>query len=560
MNRNNRLALLVLAVALSALLVVCLVGAAFVFYVYSSTGEPGMIASTPTARSTVAPPTVAPARPRAGQGQTLVLRPLGAPLTLDPHLVQDADSAEFVVHIFGGLVAIDENLKLVPDLAERWEISPDGRMYTFTLRRGVTFHDGKPLTAHDVKYSFERALDPNTHSPVANTYLGDIVGARDRLTGKAGEVAGVKVLDDSTVQITIDAPKSYFLWQLTYTVAAVVDRANIEKGGATWADRPNGSGPFRLVSKSSSEIVLARNESYYGSRPKLGQVRFLLTGPTMQRYETGDIDMVQVTGADIARVTDPRNPLNRDLQVADQFSLTYLGFDTSVPPFDDMKVRQALARAIDKDKLASVVLKGMASKADGILPAGLPGYNSNLRTLTYDPALAKQLLAESKYAAAMPSIVLSVMGSGAAPVGLPAAIQEMIRQNLGITIEIQLVQSDTFFAGLYAHKYPMFITGWIADYPDPYDFLDVLFHSQSELNHGGYASQELDRLLEAARVERDETRRLALYRQAEQMLVSDAPVIPLVTGRDYWLVKPYVKGVKRPPLVIPWLSGVSIEE
>jgi ABC-type transport system substrate-binding protein len=197
----------------------------------------------------------------------LILRPLGEPLTFDPHLVQDAESAEYVVHIFSGLVGIDENLNLAPDLAEKWDVSPDGKTYTFTLRKDGKFHDGKQVTAQDVKYSLERALDPKTQSPVADTYLGDIVGARDRLANRAQEVSGVKVVDEYTVEITIDAPKPYFLWQLTYTTASIVDRANVESGGKTWADKPNGTGPFKLASKSTTEIVLARNDSYYGAKP-----------------------------------------------------------------------------------------------------------------------------------------------------------------------------------------------------------------------------------------------------------------------------------------------------
>ena len=149
------------------------------------------------------------------------------------------------------------------------------------------------------------------------------------------------MIDDSTVQIAIDAPKSYFPWQLTYTVASIVDRANVEGGGRNWADKPNGTGPFKLAAKSASEIVLARNDSYYGDKPKLKEARYQLTGGGMSSYERGEADIVEVGMADIERATDPRNPLNKDLAISDQFSFSYLGFDTSKPPFDDPKVRQA---------------------------------------------------------------------------------------------------------------------------------------------------------------------------------------------------------------------------
>ena len=542
-DKENRLLLAILLGGVATLLVICVAGAAFISYAYGRSGEGGLQGVQPGVQNT---PTAA-TLPRSRQPGTLIIGAMGAPLTLDPALVQDATSAEYVVHLFSGLLGIDDKLHIVPDLAEKWDVSPDGKTYTFTLRTNARFHDGKRVTAQDVKYSFERALDPQTGSPVASTYLGDIVGAKDKLAGRAKDVAGITVIDDSTVQITIDAPKSYFPWQLTYTVASIVDKANVEGGGRNWADKPNGTGPFKLASKSNSEIVLARNDNYYGDKPRLKEARYRLTGGGMSDYERGDADIVEVGMADIERATDPRNPLNKELSVSDQFSLSYIGLDTSKPPFDDPKVRQAIAMAIDKEKLASVVLKDMATRADGILPPGLPGYNEDLQTLDYNPEKARQLLSESKYAGKMPPIALYTLGSGAAPLGTPPAIQQMLKQNLGLDVEIQLVDSATFFNGLYQHKYPMFVTGWIADYPDAYDFLDVLFHSKSELNHGNYSNPQLDTLLDAARVERDPARRTQLYQEAEQLLVSEAPAIPLDFSRSYWLVKPYVKGAVRPP-------------
>lgn len=553
MNRDNRLLLAILVVAVALLLVICVIGAAFVLYFYQGTG-PGVVAATPAGSSGRA--TVAVPRSRAAQ--TLIIR-AGEPSTLDPHLLGDAESAEYVVHIFGGLVRIDENLALQPDLAEKWQISPDGTVYTFNLRKDARFHDGRLVTAQDVKYSFERALDPATGSTVAIDYLGDIRGARERRSGKASEVSGIVVIDDSTVQITIDAPKPFFLWQLTYTVAYVVDRSNVEKGGANWSAKPNGTGPFKLSSVSASEIVLVRNDSYHLTPATLREVRFRITGGGITSYEAGEIDMTPVGTADVDRVTDERDPLSKELAIVDQFSLTYLGFNTSIAPFDDVKIRQAIALAIDKKKLVSVTLKSMASEARGILPPGLPGYNRALETLTYDPARARQLVAESTYAGKAPTIMLTTGSSGGSAPASVLAIQEMIKQNTGLNVEIQLVDIGSFYAGLNARRYGMFITGWIADYPDPYDFLDILFHSKSGLNHGSYINPQVDALLDAARTERDEAKRLLLYQQAEQTLVSDAAAVPLNYAREYWLVKPYVKGVQRPPLIMPWLVSVSVE-
>lgn len=550
MSAHKRGLLIALALSLSVLLVLCLAAAGIVYYAYRLPES--------NAGPSVSGQYAGPVPTNRVRAQQLVLPAFGEPLTLDPHLVQDADSAEYTANIFSGLVGITNDLKLEADIAERWDMSADGRVYTFYLRRDVTFQDGRPLTAADVIYSLERALDPATKSPTAGAYLGDIVGAAEKLGGQAATVAGLKAPDDYTVQITIDAPKSYFLWQLTYHCAYIVDRANVESG-SDWQDRPNGSGPFQLTKKTDTEIVLERNDRYYGKMPRLQQVRYLLDGGDVNRYEESEVDLTQVGGPDIERVTDYRDPLNKQLSVTDMFSFSYIGLDTNVPPFDDAKVRQALSLAIDKDKLSQVVMKDMVAPAYGILPPGLPGHNPSLKPLAFDPALARQTLAQSRYAGKMPAITFYLAGSGGAARGVPAAIQEMVSQNLGVKIDIQRVDSAAFFSGLHQHRYGMFITGWIADYPDPYNFLDVLFYSGSGLNQTNYQNGQLDQVLRAARIEHDEAKRTQLYQQAEQIIVNDAPVIPLSYARDYWLIKPYVKGVQRPPLVLPWLRDVYME-
>ena len=172
-DKENGLLLAVLLGGVATLLVICVAGAAFVFYAYGRAANGGPQSVQPGAQSTPR----AAALPRSRQPGTLVIGSMGAPLTLDPALVQDATSAEYVVHLFSGLLGIDDKLQIVPDLAEKWDVSADGKTYTFSLRNNARFHDGRPVTAHDVKYSLERALDPKTGSPVAGTYLGDIVGA-----------------------------------------------------------------------------------------------------------------------------------------------------------------------------------------------------------------------------------------------------------------------------------------------------------------------------------------------------------------------------------------------
>ncbi len=493
-------------------------------------------------------------------GATLNLFDVG-PQTLDPALVREVTSVNYVCEIFSGLVGFDPKLKLTPDIAQSWKISEDGRTYTFFLRHGVRFHNGREVKAEDFKYSLERACDPGTGSKTAETYLGDIVGAKEELAGKAQGLEGVRVIDDYTLQITIDAPKVYFLEKLAHPCAFVVDRANV-KSGKGWWHHPNGTGPFKLKEwRRDQLLVLERNDLYYGQLPRVKEVIFRLWGGVpMMLYERGEIALTHVSGADIERVLDPRNPLHRELVEVPQLSLWYLGFNHAKPPFDDPKVRQAFCLAMDKDKIIRLVLKRMVRRADGILPPGLPGYNPQLKGLTYNPERARELIRKSKYKVAsnLPPIILTTAGRGELS-NLDGALVDMWRRNLGVEVKVRQLEPEKYAYVLREEKDELFELGWVADYPDPQNFLDVLFHSRGEENVGEYSNPRVDALLEQARVERDSEVRLSLYRQAEELLVQDAACLPLFFDVDYVLVKPYVKGFVGTPMPIPWLKYVWVE-
>jgi len=477
------------------------------------------------------------------------------PSTLDPALVGDAVSAEYVVQIFSGLVALNAKLEVVPDLAERWELSPDGRTYTFFLRQEARFHDGRAVTAADFKYSLQRACAPRTGSNVAGVYLGDIAGAPEMLSGRADEISGIQVVDNHTLRITIDAPKAYFLAKLTYSTAFVVDRQNTEQ--SNWLQQPNATGPFRLKEHTAERIVLQRNEYYYRDKPRLAEVIFLLSGGSpMSMYENGELDIVGVGTADVERVRDPANVLHAELTTVPQLDVQYIGFDVTQPPFDDVKVRQAFVFAIDREKITNVVWKGMRAPAQGIVPPGMPGYEREAGgLLRFDPERARQLIAESGYkdAASLPPITLSISGAGSEMPPVVGAMVAMIRENLGVEVAVEQT------GDIFGEQPQMFSIGWIADYPDPEDFLDILFHSRSGLNHMRYSNPQVDRLLEQARVETDTARRMQLYMDAEEIIIADAPWVPLWNSVDYVLTKPYVKGAVYSAAIFPWLSNVYIE-
>ncbi len=488
------------------------------------------------------------------------------PPTLDPHKSSDTTSAGLVIEIFSGLVTLDTDLRIVPDIAESWEVSDDGLVYTFTLLPNAVFHDGTPITAQDFVYSINRAADPDLASPVASTYLNDIVGISEVLSGEVETASGVRAIDDRTLQITIDGPKAYFLAKLTYPTAFVVDKKNVEEGGVTWTDMPNGSGPFKLVEYQIGErIILERNALFYRDPAYLDRVVMNLAGgQAMAMYENDEIDITGVSIFDLDRLKDPEEPLSKELQVAPPgFSVFYVGFNTSEPPFDDVHFRRALNLAIDKELIATEVLGERVTPAYGILPPGFPGFNGNLQGLTFDEAAAKEELANSKYAdpAERPRIVLSVSGTGGDINIDTQVVLQMWEEVLGVQVEIQQVEWATYLQDLNRRRFQVFSLGWQADYPDPQDFLDILFHTESETNHGGYSNAEVDDLLEKARVEQDNSERISLYNQAEQLIVDDAAWVPLwYTSERHLLLKPYIKGYSLLPMSVPKLRFVYIDD
>jgi oligopeptide transport system substrate-binding protein len=462
--------------------------------------------------------------------------------------------------IYSGLVSFDPRLNLTPDLAETWDVNADGTVYTFHLRANAVFHDGRPVTASDFVYSWERAVSPDLASDTAVTYLGDIIGIKELAAGQADHASGLRALDDHTLEVTIDAPKPYFLLKLTYPTAFVVDQANVESG-SEWYRQPNGTGPYKLIEwRSFERMVYQANENFYLGAPSIPYVVVnLYSGDSQRLYESGEVDITGVYS--VERFTDPTEPLHNELLTGVDLCTGYVVFDNTRPPFDDVNVRKAFSMAFNRQQYIDVVMRGHALPAIGLYPPGLPGFNIALAGLPYDPEAARELLQQSKYGGNLPPIVYTDSGLGSSIGADVAALVQMWQQNLGVTITVENIEPNYYYDSIYSGNHgQIFGGGWCADYPDPENFADVLFHSGSAQNNGGYSNPVLDTLLEQARVERDVPRRIALYQQAEQMIVDDAPVLFTVHYLSYQLVKPYVKGYVFTPIDIPierymWLEG-----
>lgn len=456
-------------------------------------------------------------------------------------------------NVFSGLVTYDTNLNIKPDLAESWDISEDGLVYTFHLHPEAVFHNKRPVTADDIVYSWERAANAKTKSETVMTYLGDIQGIKDMHEGNAEHISGLKVIDEHTLEVTLDKPVPYFLLKLTYPTSFVVDKENVEKS-KTWYRLPNGTGPFRLIRWDARQaIYYERFEEFYGDKPKLRAILTLLyQGTSMQLYEGGVTDYTYIAYDDLVRFKDSSEPMHDQLQSNTNMCTGYITIDVTQPPFDDVKVRQAFAMTVDKEKYINVVTDNAVLPAKGLYPPALPGYNKNSKGLEFNPEKARALLQESKYGNELPPITFSVSGYGNSVGERVSALAQMWRENLGVTITVQNIDPEYYLDVLDSGKHGQLISeGWCADYPDPENFADVLFHSDNEMNRGNYSNPELDKLLEDARVEKDTAKRIQMYQQAEEIIINDSPVIFLTHSNSYALVKPYLQGFVGTPIDVP---------
>ena len=451
--------------------------------------------------------------------------------SLDPAIGFNAASVGILHLVFDSLVTYDAGTNLVPALAERWDLSADWRTTTFHLRPGVRFHDGRLVTAEDVRWSLERIFDPLLASP-GSAYLGMIDGAQDVLEGRARHVRGIAVLDPATLAITLTEPSPVLLNALAMTFGSIMPRGADRAGGARWTEHLVGTGPFRLVRSEAGRVVelAAHRASWRGGLPYVDRVEVQLAVPSpiaFLRVEAGDQDQVFFANAAAEVLWARREPGWRPFfRMAPDTVTNYLVMNCELAPFDDRRVRQAVAAAIDRDKLVRLQA-GAAIAAGGFLPPGSAAYRADFPgRQVHDAPRARRLLASAGYPRGLPDVVPLYVAERSTRVG--EAVQADLRA-IGIRVELRPVSGSVLWSKLGQRRgTALGLTSWAQDYPDPSDFLEIRFHSKNIADEGSvndafYANAEVDRLLDEARLEVDAARRIALYRRVEEIVAADAP-------------------------------------
>jgi len=454
---------------------------------------------------------------------TLVVGLVAEPVNLDPPQVTDLNSNRVGRRIVESLVTFpEESTQVVPGLAESWTISKDGLQYTFKLRRGIAFHDGTPLNAEAVKFSIERQINPNHPAyklgkyPFANYFFGN--------------VKAVEVLSDERVAFLLNEPRASFLAVLTAGAASIVSPTAVMKWGPDYPNHPVGTGPFRFASWDRGQrVVLEKNPAYWKYPVKVERVIYRPIVEDQARLTellTGGLDLIVGVPADNVGQLEKNSKITLLKQVGAH--VWYLGMNNQKKPFDDKRVRQALNYAVNKDAIVNDVLKGTGAASKGPVLPGTWGADGALKAYPYDPERAKKLLAEAGYPNGFTTTLwVPESGSGMqAPVAMSTVMQSNLKA-VGVNVSLQTMEWGAYLAKLRTKEQELFALSWMAGTEDPDMVMYPLLHSSQWTpvgpNRALYKNALFDALLQQARMTTDQAKRAQLYKEAQRILVDDAP-------------------------------------
>lgn len=504
-----------------------------------------------------------------------------------PLSLSQASAHRIANQVYQGLVRLDvQDLSVRPCLAESWEVDPEGKVYTFHLRKYARFHDdpcfpdgeGRPLTAGDVAYCFTQLCTNRPDNQLFWLFQDHVAGANEHYLATAnggnGAVKGIEVLDEHTLRITLEHPMPTFLQVLAHQGCWIFPKEADERYGEEMTYKAVGTGPFRLRTFRRGEVViLERNDRYWevdtfgNPLPYLDAVRITLGSDKdkeLEQFRRGVLTAISDVPGGLVAVADSIDPLTGErrflVRSMPGLSTQFYGFNSTRPPFDDIRVRKAFTMAIDKRFIVDSVLLGSATPAlGGFVAPGMNGYPyGSVKGIAYDPDRARDLLAEAGYpnGEGFPSMVLQVNNNDVNQVRVSIALQDMIGDVLGIPVAASMMPSDQLFDRVERNQADLWREGWIADFPDPENFLAVFFGKNaaasldepSFLNTTRYKDRVFDSLFTAASSMKDVEKRMQLLAAADQRMIADAVVLPLYHVSAVRLEQLYVRGFPMNPM------------
>lgn len=485
------------------------------------------------------------------------------PPTLDWSRSTDSTSYMILINLMDGLTKFGDDFKPVPALAESWQISDDGKTYTFKLREGIKWTDGKPLRSKDFEYSWKRLLDPKTAADYAY-FLYDVTGAEEFNNGKITDPGsiGIKSIDDNTLEVTLKRPASYFLSVVSFMSTFPMREDIVLKHGLKWTAPQNllTLGAYKLESwKHHDRLTIVKNEKYWGTKPEINKVEMIMNenpSSALALYESGELDYAD--SKSIPNLEIPRLRLSADFRTQLQFTGNYIGFNVRKAPFDNPLVRKAFSAAINRQNIAEVV-QGSGIPTTSWIPKGMLGFSEDIG-IDFNPDSAKKLLKQAGYknGGDFPKVTFLYPDVSNNRI-IAESLQSMWKENLGIEVELINQEWKVYLDTLDTDPPNMFRAGWAADFPDPHNFMN-LFECNSGNNETGWCNPLYDEIVETAAGEIDENKRIELYNRAQLILTeTDVPIAPFLLSIQQSMLKPYVVGLEPNPLGLIYYNKVSFK-
>lgn len=489
-----------------------------------------------------------------GAARSDITIPAGQPTTLDPALQGDISSAAYSAQLYESLTAFDASLILRPALAGAWDISADGRRIVFHLRPGLTFSDGTALTSADVVQSWLRIIDPRHPSQLA-ALLQDVHGAADYLAGRQTDPASVGLHAEALdVSVDLDRPGVDFPAIVSSPTFGVVPPKVWRDGASTDATGIPSSGAYVVSAITATEYTLRANPDYWAGPPAITTVHLLTTlggKSPVAAFQAGTVDYAAISPSDASWIRYDAT-LGPQLRTVPSLAVLYIGFTTDRPPFNDVRVRQAFAAAVDWARITELGSSGSDQPATSMVPPGIPGGGTQNWLPAHDPAAARQLLAAAGYPGGVgfPDVTFGTGGIGTAE-----GIAEDLHRELGVTVHLEELANH--FARLQSAPPAMWSLGWVADYPGANDFLGVLLGTGSSNNYGRWTSPAFDAAIGDALAARDPSQATAGYERALGVVRDQAPVVPLSYGSGWALSRAGLLGAGQNGLGVLRLASLA---